>query len=97
MKILKDGYGEGQRLVMRMHNNGGDTFKGDKTTPTHVWLRDCEIQVEANEHQKVSVSREEGMLVVHFWTNGITGNSGPDYKAVIAPMGCHPRIEIKEV
>ena len=86
----------GQRLVLMMHDNGGDEFKGDTTTPTHICLRDCEIQVEANENQKISISRENGLLVVHFWATGITDNSGPDYKAVIAPMGCQPRVEIEE-
>jgi len=86
----------GHRLVLKMHNNGGDEFKGGTTTPTHIWLRDCEIQIEANENQKISVSREDGLLVVHFWTTGITDNSDPDYKAVVTPMGCRPRIQIEE-
>jgi hypothetical protein len=83
-------------MVLMMHDNGGDEFKGNTTTPTHVWLRDCEIQIKANEHQKVSISREEGLLVVHFWTTGFADLCGPDYKVVITPMGCHPRIEIEE-
>ena len=87
----------GQRLVLIMHDNGGDEFNGDTTTPTHVWLRDCEIQVNANENQKISISRENGLLVVHFWTTGIADNSGPDYKAVVTPMGYRPRIQIQEL
>ena len=86
----------GLHTVLKMHDNGGDVFKGNKTTPTHVWLRDCEIVVEANENQKIGISREDGLLVIHFWTTGVTDNSGPDYKAIIHPMGFSPRIEIEE-
>ena len=89
-------YSKDKRLTVMMHDNGGDASKGDKATPTEVWLRDCEIQIEANEHQKISISREDGLLVVHFWTTGVTDNSGADYKAVVAPLGCHPRIKIEE-
>ena len=84
-KLLPKG-GE-YKITVDLHNHGGDTFVTDKTTPTDVWLRDCEIQIKANENQKVSISREDGLLVVHFWSTGFTAETGPDYKVVMTPLG----------
>ena len=76
-----------ERVVLTMHDNGGDTSKGNSLTPTNVWLRDCEIQVEADKNQKISIARENGRLVAYFWTTGITENSAPDYKITLMGLG----------
>ena len=74
-----------------MHANGGNEFNEegteiDPTYETHIdtpmWIRDVEIQVQANEHQKLSISREDGKLVLYFWFTGITDNSDPDAKLI---------------
>jgi len=76
-----------KNIVLGMHSDGGSEEEGSCLIPTPVWIRDCEIQVEANEHQKVSISREGGNLVVHFWTTGLANTSGPDYKATLTRLG----------
>lgn len=81
------------KLVLHMHNHGGDTEHSVRHTPTELWVRDCEVQVKANEHQKVAIQREEGVLTIYFWTTGVTENSAPDHKIQIPPLGMKLELE----
>ena len=80
----------GQRLLLQMKDNGGCK---DKIVPTHLWLRECELQVAANENQKIGIQREDGLLVIYFWTTGVTENSAPDHRIVISPLGMGLKLE----
>ena len=82
----------GTRLLVQMKDNGGDGIK-NKIIPTHVWLRGCEIQIEANKNQKIGVQRENGLLAIYFWTTGVTENSAPDHRVVIPPLGMGLKLE----
>ena len=78
------------KRIMQMKDNGGCK---DKIIPTHIWLRECEMQVEANKDQKIAIQREDGLLVIYFWTTGITENSAPDHRVVIPPLGMDLNLE----
>jgi len=81
------------KLVLNMHHHGGDTSQSKRYTPTELTVRDCEVQVKANEHQKITIQREEGLITVYFWTTGDTENSAPDYKVQMPPLGMKIQLE----
>lgn len=81
------------KITVQMHNHGGDDFEGGGYTDTKVWLRDSEIQIAANKNQKIGIQREDGLLVIYFWSTGITENSSPDHRIIIPPLGNNLKLE----